>query len=432
MVDHGASRGAIGTRRPGKQYPMDQQQAGVPAAEDDPVARARALVPLLDAAAPRIEAACELPADVLDAMHGAKMFHLLVPRSIGGVELLPSIYIQAVEQIARGDASAAWCMNQQGGCAMSAAYLSPAAAREMFGGPRDALAWGQSPGARAVRTDGGWRLTCHGSFASGNRHCTWLGAHVATFESDGTPLRTPEGKPAERTLLFPRARAKITDTWQVVGLRGTGSDDYEVTDLFVPDDHAIIRDHPASRREPGLTYRFSSLSIYASGFGAVALGIARTVLDEFIKLARQKTQALAQNPMRENAVIQSLIATADVRLRSARSWLIQTLRDAEAGVSARGALTSGTPKSGELVLDELTLDERVAIRQAATFAIAQARDVVNEVYHEAGSTAIFNRFTIERRFRDINTVSQQLQGRSAHFETVGQHMLGMQIFQRWL
>lgn len=320
---------------------------------------------------------------------------------------------------------------------MSAAYLSEAAAKEMFGGPRDALAWGQSPGARALRTEGGWRLTCHGSFASGNRHCTWLGAHVATFEADGTPLRTPEGKPAERTLLFPRAQAKITDTWQVVGLRGTGSDDYEVADLFVPDAHAIVRDHAATRREPGLTYRFSSLSIYASGFGAVALGVARTVLDEFIKLAGQKTQALAQSPMRENAVIQSLIATADVRLRSARAWLIQTLRDAEAGVRARGALAAGALPPGKRPpdqppFDELTLDERVAIRQAATFAIAQARDVVNEVYHEAGSTAIFNRFTIERRFRDINTVSQQLQGRSAHFETVGQHLLGMKIFQRWL
>jgi alkylation response protein AidB-like acyl-CoA dehydrogenase len=406
---------------------MVLQEAGVTTAEDPNVARARTLVPLLDEAAPRIDAAGQLPKDVLDAMHAARLFHLLVPRSIGGVELAPSIYIQAVEQIARGDASAAWCMNQQGGCAMSAAYLSEDAAKEMFGGPRDALAWGQSPGARAIRTEGGWRLTCHGSFASGNRHCTWLGAHVPTFEADGTPRRNPDGKPADRTLLFPRAQAKITDTWQVVGLRGTGSDDYEVADLFVPDSHAIVRDHPASRREPGLTYRFSSLSIYASGFGAVALGIARTVLDAFIKLARAKTQALAQSPMRENAVIQSLVATADVRLRSARSWLIQTLRDAEAGVSARATLVSGTPTLGEL-----TLDERVAIRQAATFAIAQARDVVNEVYHEAGSTAIFNRFTIERRFRDINTVSQQLQGRSAHFETVGQHMLGMEIFQRWL
>jgi alkylation response protein AidB-like acyl-CoA dehydrogenase len=402
---------------------MDLHEAGAPAAEDGPaieneyVARARALVPLLDAAAPRIEAACQLPEDVLDAMHAARMFHLLVPRSIGGVELSPSIYIRAVEQIARGDASAAWCMNQQGGCAMSAAYLSEADARAMFGGPRDALAWGQSPGARAIRTEGGWRLTCHGSFASGSRHCSWLGAHVPTFEADGTPRRTEDGKPIERTLLFPRDRAKITDTWQVVGLRGTGSDDYEVADLFIPDSHAIARDHPEWRRETGLTYRFSSLSIYASGFAAVALGVARTVLDEFVKLARQKTQALAPAPMRDNAAIQSLIATADVTLRSARCWLIQTLSDAEAGARRRG---------------ELTLDDRVAIRQAATFAINRARGVVNEVYHEAGSTAIFERFTIERRFRDINTVSQQLQGRSAHMETVGQHMLGTSVNQRWL
>jgi alkylation response protein AidB-like acyl-CoA dehydrogenase len=345
------------------------------------------------------------------------MFRLLVPRSIGGVELSPSIYVQVVEQIARGDASAAWCMNQQTGCSMSAAYLSEAAAREIFGGARDALAWGQNPGARAVRAEGGWRLTCHGSFASGSRHCSWLGALVPTFEADGTPRRTADGKPIERTLLFPRAQAKITDTWQVVGLCGTGSDDYEVADLFVPDAHSIARDRPEERRETGPTYRFSTLTIYASGFACVALGVARAVLDEFIKLARQKTQALAPAPMRENAAIQSLVATADVTLRSTRAWLIQTLRDAETGVRGRG---------------ELTLDERVAIRQAATFAINRARGVVNEIYHEAGSTAIFERFTIERRFRDINTVSQQLQGRGAHLETVGQHLLGMSVNQRWL
>jgi alkylation response protein AidB-like acyl-CoA dehydrogenase len=268
-----------------------------------------------------------------------------------------------------------------------------------------------------VRTEGGWRLTCHGSFASGSRHCSWLGAHVPTFEADGTPRRGPDGKPIERTMLFPRAAAKITDTWQVVGLCGTGSDDYDVADLLVPDAHSIARDRREERRETGLTYRFSTLTIYASGFAAVALGIGRTVLDEFVKLARQKTQALAPGPMRENAAIQSLIATADVTLLSARSWLIQTLRNAEAGIRTRG---------------ELTLDERVAIRQAATFAINRARSVVNDVYHEAGSTAIFNRFTIERRFRDINTVSQQLQGRSAHLETVGQHILGMTVNQRWL
>ena len=396
---------------------MDQQVSSRPTAETDYIARARGLVKLLSEAAPRIEATRELPPDVLDAMHVAQMFRLTVPRSLGGAELSPSIYVQAVELIASGDASAAWCMNQQSGCAMSAAYLSEKAAQEIFGGPRDALAWGQTPGAKAVRTEGGWRLTVHGSFASGNRHCTWLGAHVPTFDADGTPRRDANGKPIERTMLFPRTQAKVTDTWAVMGLRGTGSDDYDVADLFIPDDHSLGRDRVDERREEGLLYRFSTLTIYASGFAMVALGIARAVLDEFIKLAKQKTQALAPQPMRENAAVQSLIGTADATLRSARAWLIQVLQEAEEGVRLRG---------------ELTLDERVAIRQAATFAINQARRITGEVYHEAGSTAIFDKFAIERRFRDINTVSQQLQGRSAHLETVGQHILGLPISQRWL
>jgi alkylation response protein AidB-like acyl-CoA dehydrogenase len=396
---------------------MDLHDASRPIAENEHIARARGLVPLLSEAAPRIEAARELPPDVVDAMHAARMFRLLVPRSLGGVELTPSVYVQVVEQIARGDGSAAWCMNQQSGCSMSAAYLEPAAARRIFGGERDALAWGQTPGAKAVRVEGGWRLTCHGSFASGNRHCTWLGAHVPTFEADGTPCHDPDGRRTERTMLFPRSAARITDTWQVVGLRGTGSDDYEVNELFVPDAHSFARDRAEERRESGPLYRFSTLMIYASGFAAVALGLGRAVLDEFVKLAREKTQALAPRPMRENAAVQGLIGAADATLRSTRCWLLQTLRDAEDGIRLRG---------------EPTLEERVAIRQAATFAITRAREMVNAVYHEAGSTAIFERFTIERRFRDINTVSQQLQGRSAHLETVGQHILGMPVGQRWL
>ena len=396
---------------------MDLPTPSPATVETDAIARARDLAPLLSAAAPRIEAARALPADVLDAMHAARMFRLTVPRSLGGVELTPSLYVQAVELIASGDASVAWCMNQQAGCAMSAAYLSEAAAREIFGGPRDALAWGQTPGAKAIRAEGGWRLTCHGSFASGNRHCTWLGAHVPTFEVDGTPRRDTDGRPIERTMLFPRAEAKVTDTWAVIGLRGTGSDDYEVADLFIPDAHTLARDRREERREPGLLYRFSTLTIYASGFAMVALGVSRAILDAFIKLARQKTQALAPQPMRENAAIQVLIGTADATLRSARAWLIQVLRDAEDGARLRG---------------ELTLDERVAIRQAATFAINQARRITGDIYHEAGSTAIFDKFPIERRFRDLNTVTQQLQGRSAHLETIGQHLLGLPISERWL
>jgi alkylation response protein AidB-like acyl-CoA dehydrogenase len=393
---------------------MDVHEAG---AGTDDIARARRLAPLLTAAAPRIDAACELPRDVLAAMHADGMFRLLVPRSLGGAELDPATYIQCVEAIASGDASVAWCMNQGSGCSLSAAYLEPAAAREVFGGERDVLAWGQGPGAKAVRVDGGWRITGTWAFASGSRHATWLGAHCPCFEPDGTPVRYPDGRPWERTMLFRRERARIDDVWRVVGLRGTGSDTYTVKDLFVDDAHTLTRDRPQERREPGLLYRFSGMNIYASGFAAVALGIARATLDAFIDLARGKTPALTQTALRDSAMIQSAIGVADAKLRSARTWLIQVLRDTQDAVAIAG---------------ELNTEQRMAIRQASTYAIHQAKEVVDVAYHEAGATAIFDANPFERRFRDINTVTQQVQGRRSHFETIGQYLLGAEPSLRWV
>ena len=263
---------------------MDAANVGTGPASDrdmprDPVARARALIPLLDKAAPRIEAACALPPDVLDAMHAARMFRLLIPGAYGGEELQPSVYVQCVEAIAMGDASAAWCMNQGSGCSMSAAYMAPEVSREVWGGPRDVLAWGQGPGAKAVRVEGGWRVTGTWSFASGSRHATWLGAHCPCFGADGTLERHADGRPWERTMLFRREQAKIDDVWQVMGLCGTGSDNYTVENLFVDDAHTLTRDSDEERREPGLLYRFAAMQLYASGFACVGLGVARSVLD---------------------------------------------------------------------------------------------------------------------------------------------------------
>jgi len=391
---------------------MDATQAGT-----DYIARARKLTPLLAAAAPRIDEARELPPDVLDAMHAEGMFRLLVPRSLGGSELDPATYVQCVEAIAAGDASAAWCMNQGSGCSMSAGYLQPDVAREVFGGERDVLAWGMGPGAKAIRVEGGWRVTGNWAFASGSRHATWLGAHCPCFDADGTPQRYPDGRPWERTMLIRRNVATIKDIWHVVGLRGTGSDSYSVQDLFVDDAHTLTRDRPQERREPGLVYKFAAMQIYASGFAAVALGTARAALDSFVDLARGKTPALMQTGLRDNAVIQSAIGMADAKLNAARTWLLAVLRDAQ---------------EATLVAGEVPTEHRMRIRQASTYAIHQAKEVVDVAYHEAGSTAIFDSNPFERRFRDVNTVTQQVQGRRSHFETIGLHILGGSPSLRWI
>lgn len=381
------------------------------------IARARALIPLLAAAAPRIDAKYELPPDVLDAMHEAGMFRLLLPRVYGGFELKPSDYVQCVEAIAMGDASTAWCMNQGSGCSMASAYLAPEIVREVWGGKRDVLAWGQGPGARAIRADGGWRVTGTWSFASGSRHATWLGAMCPCFDADGTPQRYPDGKPWDRTMLFRREHAKIDDVWQVMGLRGTGSDNYTIKDLFIDDAHSLTRESPEERREAGTLYRFQAMQLYASGFSCVGLGTARAMLDAFIGLAKGKTQAWSSDALRDNHVVQHIIGYSDAALKAARAGLLKVLDDLWIEVGQLGYLT---------------VDARVRVRQASTYAIHTARDVAHHVFHEAGSTAIFDNQPFERRLRDVNSVSQQLQGRRTHFETVGLYLLGGEPNLRWL
>ena len=380
--------------------------------EIDYVERACALAPEIEARADQIEQERRLPEPVLAALFEAGLFRLLLPRSLDGGEVDPVTFARVMEEIAKADASTAWCLCQAAGCSMSAAYLSHDVAMEIFGRDRRAvLAWGPGPGARAIAVDGGYRVTGTWSFASGGRHATWLGAHCPISEPDGSSRLTPNGKLVERTMLFPAASATFVDVWHVSGLKGTGSDAYTVDDLFVPHDHSISRDDPAERRQPGLIYCFPTGSFYASGFASVALGIARRMLDAFVSLAREKTPRGYKRPLANNAVIQSQVGQAEAQLSSARRFLMGSLADIWGAVGSSGTLT---------------MDQRMLIRLASTYAIHQAKAVADVTHHAAGATSIFVDSAFDRGFRDIHAVTQQLQGRQAHFETVGQFMLGIE------
>src|SRR5580658_5094657 len=376
----------------------------------DYVERARQLGPMIEAAADEIERRRDLPESIVAALAERGLFRLLLPRSLGGAEVPPAAYVPVVEEVAKHDASVAWCLGQACGCTMTAAYLAPEVAGEIFGGERGIVAWGPPGPAEARMTPGGYRLTGTWSFASGSHHATWLGAHVAVFAEDGTPRLRPDGSPVFRTLLFPKPQAAMTDIWCVIGLRGTGSDSYTVTGLLVPEDHAVERSADAKPRETGLLYAFSSSNVYSAGLAGVALGIARAVLDAFVELARDKIPRGAKRTLRDNNVIQAQVAQSEARISAARAFLLGALEDIwrEAG------------RTGQL-----TLDHNATIRLASTWAIHQARDAIDTLYHAAGATAIFEENPFERRFRDIHTVVQQYQGRQVHFETVGQVLLGL-------
>ena len=385
----------------------------------DYLARVRDLAPELAAAAREIDEQRELPATLIDKMIEQGFFRLLQPRALGGAELLPAEYVPIIEAFARVDASTAWCLNQNSGCSMTAAYLSAEVAQEIFGPPRGILAWGPGPGeARVVA--GGYNVTARWAFASGSHHASWLGCHVPVIEANGQPRLEADGTPSVRTLFFPKGKTQFADIWHTMGLRGTGSDQYSVKDLFVPEAYSlpsIARNTPERRREPGLLYCFSSLSMYAAGFAGVATGCARSTLASFIELARDKIPRGARVTMRNNHVIQSQVAQAEVRISAAWGHLIRSLEDITEAVRARG---------------HITMDERMAIRLNATYCIHTAMDVIDILYQAAGATAIFNENPFERPWRDVHSVSQQIQGRQAHFETVGAYLMGLEADTSWL
>jgi alkylation response protein AidB-like acyl-CoA dehydrogenase len=369
------------------------------------------MIPLIDRAGDRIERERCIPDDVLDALHEARLFRLLIPRSRDGEEVEPATHFQVVEAIAQGDASVGWCIGQGSGVSMAAAYLKPEVAHTAFGDKRAVAACGpNNPKARAVACDGGYRVTGEWGFASGSRHSAWLLGHCTVCEPGGTPRLGPDGKPLElRSMLFPKSSAVMADDWNVMGLKGTGSVSYSVKDEFVSEDFSFTRESDADRREPGPLYRFSMFNMFGVGFSGVALGIARRVLDDFVKLAMTKKPYGSATLLCDNNTIQSQVGLSEARLQSSRLYVIETYRRLYQAV-AQG--------------QRFTPQMRVANRTVTCYAIQQAREVMNFVYHAAGATAIFESNPFERRFRDLHTVTQQGQGQFSNFEQLGLVLMG--------
>ncbi|WP_298877448.1 acyl-CoA dehydrogenase family protein [uncultured Bradyrhizobium sp.] len=371
------------------------------------VARARAIAPLIADEADEIERTRRLTPKVVSALIENGFYRALLPQSLGGSEAPPDIFMQMLEEIAKADASTAWCLGQNSVCAMIAAALDHESAQEIFNTPPGILAWGAvAHEARAV--EGGYRVTGRWDFASGSPQASWLGAHVRIVNADGTARKAPDGTPELRTILFPIASAVMHDVWQAIGLSGTGTNSYEVKDLFIPDRFAVLRDVPEALREPGPLYRLPTASTYSLGFAAVSLGVARATLDAAIALARAKHQSLAASAMRDNGAVQGLIGRTEGDLRAARAYLYATAGAMWRDLSASGVFSPA---------------HRNAIRLASTWTIQQSAKVVDTAYQMAGATAVFRSNPFERRFRDMHAITQQLQARDTHFEDVGKAIL---------
>jgi indole-3-acetate monooxygenase len=372
----------------------------------DPVGRARDLGPEIAASTDEIERTQVIPEPLLTHIHDARLARILLPRSVGGDQLDPWTYLHAIEEVSRHDGSVGWNLFVANSAALIAPFIPLETARDIFADSRAWVSWGPPNQHKARAVPNGYRVSGLWHFASGSRQATWMGAHCQVTEADGSLRLNRFGRPTTHTLLFRKEHAEPIEDWNPIGMRGTASEGYRVTDLFVPEAYSGTREDPSLRRDPGPLYAFTMQGLYAVGVAAVAFGIARAMLDAFIALATEKTPRGLQR-MADSPVVQADVARREANLGAARSWLIDILREVWAGADD---------------IAPIDVAARARVRLGCAHAIGAAVEIADYVYKAAGTSAIFPGTPFERRFRDMHTLSQQIQSRDSHFEAVGRVM----------
>lgn len=346
-----------------------------------------------------IDESRRIPADLAGEMADAGMFRLLIPESLGGVEIDHPSFVEIVRAFAEQDASVAWCVNQNNIFATDSARMQVETAREIWGPTRGIVTNG--PPSRetvAMPVEGGYRLSGHWDFSSGSSHSTWLAARA--------PVEGKSGEPP--MFLIPKSDVKMVDTWQVNGLRGTASFSFDVSDLFIADTHVYMESDPPKTTSP--IYAIPKIPLFAIGFGTISIALARACLDDATALARKKTQQAVASAMADRSTVHLQVGETEAVLRAADNYL----RTSSAALWAEASDTG-----------EVTTEARIEVRMASTYAIRQSAEVVDSAYEMFGAGAIFKSNLIQRRFQDMHTIAQQIQGRSTNFETAGRYFLGL-------
>jgi indole-3-acetate monooxygenase len=365
---------------------------------------------LIRASADETEAARELPRPLFNAIADAGMFHIAVPRAIGGSEIDFPTYVQVIEEIGKADASTGWAVNQGATFATMSARMAPAVARAVWiDTPRSVVANSPGPTAQAIVVPEGYRVTGRQPFSTGCRHASWIAAHAQVIENG--EVRLKDGKPETRYLLVPVAQVELLDTWHTRGMRGTGTHHFEVKDVFVPEERTFF-DKGAPQVSGGARYKIPFTLSFAAGDAGVALGLSRSCLEAFFELAGAKTPRYMPGLLREQPLTQFTVGQAEAALRSGRAFLMEAVNDIWDEATSTGAVS---------------LERRATLRLAATHAIRLAAQLVENIYSACGATAAFEGNLIQRHFQDIHVITQHVQGRLAHYQLVGQYWLGMPI-----
>jgi alkylation response protein AidB-like acyl-CoA dehydrogenase len=369
---------------------------------------AQALGPTVAGVRDEIERERRLPPSLVEKLRELGFFSLWLARDLGGPELSLADFVRVIEALARWDGSVAWCVTNGGAYARFSGFLPDGVARRIFVEERAAVAGNMGPIGRAVPVPGGYRLTGRWAYGSGITHSGWLLGGCVVLDGEA-PRRGPDGAPDTRIMFFPAAAAEVIDTWEVGGLRGTGSHDYRVTDLFVPASH-VASGAGDDARLPGTLFALPRHTAFAVTIAAVPLGIARAALDGLRELSAAKTPRIGSAMLRDRPVVQAAVGRAEAMLRAARAFLL------EACDEVWNAASSGAPLSPK---------QRALARLACAHVVEATKTVVRIAYDAGGGTSVYESCPLQRCFRDVHAAAQHVQVHSANFETGGRVLLGL-------
>jgi alkylation response protein AidB-like acyl-CoA dehydrogenase len=357
------------------------------------VARARAIAPLIEAEADRAEADTTTTAAVVDALRDSELFWLLVPSEFGGLDTDVSTALAVFETLAYADGSVGWSAmaNSTSSC-FAAIYTGESAARTMFTDDQRAIHAGMlGPVGSARRVDGGYRVTGRYSFGSGCAHASYIGAGTIETDDDGRQLTMDSGLPAMRVVLMPRDEVDFRGNWDVIGLQATGSYDYVVDDVFVPEDFTYsLLEHTQQRG--GENYGIGLFAITGAGHAGFGLGVGRRALDEITKLASTRVRMAGFATIGAEQLFQHDLGIHDCALRAARALVFDTYADADAQARAKGAV-------------DVTTQARA--RAVATYATRVATDATRFAFSWAGSAGLRDG-VVQRCLRDLLAGSQHI------------------------
>lgn len=375
----------------------------------DYLSAVQALLPELSSRAAEMEEVRRLPADLAQKMAQAGIFRMVSPSVYNGLELSPREIVEVVEMIAAANASAGWCAMIGATTAMNAAYMAPEYAGPIYDNADTITGGVFAPMGKAVVEGDHFRVSGRWQWGSGAANCTWLCGGCTVWD-DGEMLRLESGAPDTRMMVFPADEAELIDTWHVMGLKGTGSGDFEVKDILVPKGQSVslVKDNPLLG---GALYKFPAFGLLALGVSAVALGNARGALDSFKTLAVAKKSQGSRRTLAERQSIQAAYASHEAAWRAARAYFLDEIDKTWAAARNEGPIPVGS---------------RADLRMACTHMTRTGADICRTLYDLGGGAALFETSDLQRRFRDAHAITQHIVTAPATWELTGRLLFDLE------